>query len=159
SDQWGNIVTGTELIRRKAGGEAFALTCPLIKKADGTKFGKTEQGNIWLDENKTTPFQFYQFWLNATDADAPAWLRIFTFLDQPAVKALEAEHAKEPWHSIIQKKLAEEVTRMVHGEEKLQAALETTRQLFSQQNKPISEMTAEEHEGMEGIVKSSISIN
>lgn len=159
SDQWGNIVTGTELIRRKAGGEAFALTCPLIKKADGTKFGKTEQGNIWLDENKTTPFQFYQFWLNATDADAPAWLRIFTFLDQPAVEALEAEHAKDPSQRIIQKKLAEEVTRMVHGEEKLQAALETTRQLFSQQNKPISEMTAEELEGMEGIVKSSISIN
>src|SRR5689334_365267 len=95
SDQWGNITTGTELVRRKAGGEAFAFTCPLITKADGGKFGKTESGNVWLDAKKTTPFQFYQFWLNASDADAEKWIKIFTFLDQPTISTILDEHKKD----------------------------------------------------------------
>ncbi len=153
SDQWGNIVTGTELIRRKSGNEAFALTCPLLKKADGGKFGKTEAGNIWLDEERTTPYHFYQFWLNASDSDAEGWIKIFTFLDQPVINDLVEAHHKDLSQRILQKKLAEEVTRLVHGEEKLQAALETTKRLFSNADKPITEMSAEDLESMEGIVK------
>jgi tyrosyl-tRNA synthetase len=156
SDQWGNITTGTELVRRIAGGEAFALTCPLITKADGGKFGKTETGNVWLDATKTTPFQFYQFWLNAADADAEKWIRIFTFLDQPTVEGLIAAHQKDPSQRILQKKLAEELTVFVHGREELDKAIETTGKLFSQQNAPAESLSIEDLEGMEGIVRVSI---
>lgn len=131
SDQWGNITTGTELVRRKAGGEAFAFTCPLITKADGGKFGKTEKGNVWLDPNKTSPYHFYQFWLNATDADAERWLRIFTFLGKGDIETLTAEHLQDPGKRILQKKLAEEVTRFIHGQEELEKAIQTTEKLFS----------------------------
>lgn len=153
SDQWGNITTGTEFIRRKANGEAFACTCPLIRKADGTKFGKTEQGNVWLDPEKTTPYQFYQFWLNTSDADAENWIKIFTFLDEPTINALIAAHRQEPGKRELQKTLAREVTVFVHGEEEYQKALKTTGQLFSQQHKAAEEMTVEELEGLEGVVK------
>ncbi len=155
SDQWGNIVTGTELIRRKSGNDAFAITCPLLKKADGGKFGKTESGNIWLDEGKTSPFHFYQFWLNASDSDAESWIKIFTFLDEPVINDLTEAHHKDLSQRILQKKLAEEVTRLVHGEEKLQAALETTKRLFSNADKPIAEMSEDDLESMEGIVKTN----
>ena len=131
SDQWGNITTGTELVRRKAGGEAFAFTCPLITKADGGKFGKTEKGNVWLDPNKTSPYHFYQFWLNATDADAERWLRIFTFLGKGDIETLTAEHLQDPGKRNLQKKLAEEVTRFIHGQEELEKAIQTTEKLFS----------------------------
>lgn len=153
SDQWGNITTGTELIRRKVGGEAFAFTCPLITKADGGKFGKTEQGNVWLDAERTTPYQFYQFWLNAGDEDATKWIKIFTFLDQPTVVALLEAHAADPGKRLLQKKLAEEVTRLVHGEEALQTALETTEKLFSRATASIEELSESDLEQMEGIVQ------
>lgn len=130
SDQWGNIVTGTEFIRRKEGGQAFALTSPLIRKADGTKFGKTEGGNIWLDAKRTSPYQFYQFWLNASDEDAANYIKIFTFFNQTEVEELSAEHAKAPHLRVLQKALAQDVTRRVHGEEALQTALNTTDFLF-----------------------------
>lgn len=130
SDQWGNIVTGTELIRRKAGGEAFAFTCPLITKADGTKFGKTEKGNIWLDPNKTSPYEFYQFWLKAADEDAEKWIRIFTFLPQHEIAALVEKHKLNPGERSLQKVLAEEVTRYVHGEENFQQIIRTTQGFY-----------------------------
>lgn len=130
SDQWGNILTGTELIRRKAGGEAFAFTCPLITKADGGKFGKTEKGNVWLDPEKTSPYQFYQFWLNASDDDAVKWIRIFTFLGKEEIESLIADHRKDAGLRILQKKLAEEITGFVHGKDELAAALTTTEKLF-----------------------------
>ena len=136
SDQWGNIVTGTELIRKKDGGEAFAFTCPLITKADGTKFGKTEKGNIWLDINKTSGYDFYQFWIRASDADAEKWIRIFTFLDMKTVDSLIAEHKKDESQRILQKRLAEEVTRFVHGEEELKKAIITTEKAFENQQAP-----------------------
>ncbi|HNJ96109.1 MAG TPA: tyrosine--tRNA ligase, partial [Ferruginibacter sp.] len=131
SDQWGNIVTGTELIRRKCGGEAFAFTCPLIKKADGGKFGKTEKGNVWLDAGKTSPYQFYQFWLNANDDDAETWIKIFSFLDQSRINALVEEHKQDASKRVLQKTLAKEVTIFVHGEEEYQKAIETTEKLFA----------------------------
>lgn len=152
SDQWGNITTGTELIRRKTGGEAFAFTCPLLTKADGGKFGKTEQGNIWLDPEKTTPFQFYQFWLNAADADAEKWIKIFTFLPQDEIKSLVEEHHKDPAKRVLQKRLARELTIFVHGLEEYNRAIETTQKLFSQQHAPAESLTAEDLERMEGIV-------
>jgi tyrosyl-tRNA synthetase len=130
SDQWGNITTGTELIRRKLGGEAFAFTCPLIKKADGGKFGKTEKGNIWLDATKTSPYQFYQFWLNASDEDANAWIKIFTLLEPATIDALIAEHAIAPQQRILQKALAAELTKFVHSEADLKFAIEATEILF-----------------------------
>lgn len=130
SDQWGNITTGTELIRRKLGGEAFAFTCPLIKKADGGKFGKTEKGNIWLDASKTSPYQFYQFWLNASDEDANAWIKIFTLLEPAVIDALIAEHAIAPQQRILQKALAAELTKFVHSEADLKFAIEATEILF-----------------------------
>ncbi|MFD1628390.1 tyrosine--tRNA ligase [Pseudopedobacter beijingensis] len=130
SDQWGNIVTGTEFIRRKAQGQAFALTSPLIKKADGTKFGKTEGGNIWLDPKRTSPYQFYQFWLNATDEDVKNYIKIFTFLTKEEVDALIDEHDKAPHLRVLQKALAEDITRRLHGEKALQTALKTTDFLF-----------------------------
>jgi tyrosyl-tRNA synthetase len=153
SDQWGNIVTGTELIRRKDGGEAFAFTCPLITKADGGKFGKTEKGNIWLDAAKTSPYQFYQFWLNASDDDAEKWIKIFTFLDKSTVEALITEHKNDAAKRSLQKKLAEEVTRFVHGEDELKKAIETTEKLFSNQHAPAENLTVAELEGMDGIIK------
>lgn len=134
SDQWGNITTGTELIRRKAGGEGFAFTCPLITKADGGKFGKTEKGNVWLDPEKTTPFQFYQFWLNAADADAEKWIKIFTLIHREEISALIEAHQKDPGARILQKKLAESVTTFVHGEKEFEIAKQTTEQLFGKQD-------------------------
>ena len=157
SDQWGNIVTGTELIRRKCGGEAFAFTCPLIKKADGGKFGKTEQGNIWLDAEKTTPYQFYQFWLNANDSDAETWIKIFTFLDEPTITDLIAEQKKDASKRVLQKTLAKEVTIFVHGEAEYNKAIETTEKLFANQSTPAESLSAEDLEGMDGIVKTDFS--
>ena len=130
SDQWGNIVTGTELIRRIDGGEAFALTCPLITKADGGKFGKTEEGNIWLDPDRTSPYKFYQFWLNVADEDAEKYLKIFTMLDQQEIEKLVADHQASPHLRIMQKKLAEEVTIMVHSREEYEMAVEASGILF-----------------------------
>lgn len=130
SDQWGNITTGSELIRRTLGGEAFALTCPLIKKADGGKFGKTEKGNIWLDPARTSPYQFYQFWLNVSDDDAVKYIRIFTMLDRATIEALEAEHAQAPHLRVLQKALAKEITILVHGEAEYEKAVEASNILF-----------------------------
>jgi tyrosyl-tRNA synthetase len=130
SDQWGNIVTGTELIRRKAGGEAFALTCPLITKSDGTKFGKTESGNVWLDPEKTTPYQFYQFWLNVSDDDAARYIKIFTILGRDEIDGIVNEHNKAPHERLLQRKLAEEVTVMVHSRNDYEGAVEASQILF-----------------------------
>ena len=130
SDQWGNIVTGTELIRRKAGGEAFALTCPLITKSDGTKFGKTESGNVWLDPEKTTPYQFYQFWLNVSDEDAAKYIKIFTILGKKEIDDIISEHDKAPHERLLQKRLAEEVTVMVHSRTEYEGAVEASQILF-----------------------------
>ena len=130
SDQWGNITTGTELVRRKMGGEAFAFTCPLITKADGGKFGKTEKGNIWLDANKTSPYQFYQFWLNASDEDAKKWIKIFTLLPFDAIDKLITDHELAPQERILQKNLAAELTKLVHSEEDLNFAIRATEILF-----------------------------
>ena len=130
SDQWGNITTGTELIRRMDGGEAFALTCPLIRKADGTKFGKTEKGNIWLDAEKTSPYEFYQFWLNVSDEDAERYIKIFTMLDRETIEGLIAEHREDPGRRALQKALAKEVTIMCHGEEEYEKALSASQMLF-----------------------------
>lgn len=153
SDQWGNITTGTELIRRKAGGEAFAFTCPLMTKADGGKFGKTEQGNVWLDPQKTSPYHFYQFWLKATDIDAEKWIKIFTFLPQNEIESLIAGHKKDESKRILQRRLAQELTIFVHGEEEYKKAVETTEKLFAQQNASAETLNEEDLEGMEGIVK------
>lgn len=131
SDQWGNITTGTELIRRKLGGEAYALTCPLITKADGGKFGKTESGNIWLDPERTSPYKFYQFWLNVSDEDAEKYLKIFTFLSQEEIQALAEEHAASPGARPMQKRLAKELTEMVHSEEAYNSAVAASEILFS----------------------------
>jgi tyrosyl-tRNA synthetase len=159
SDQWGNIVTGTELIRRKIGGEAFAFTCPLIKKADGGKFGKTEKGNIWLDANKTTPYQFYQFWLNASDTDAATWIKIFTFLAQDEINALIAAHESNPAERILQKKLAEELTIFVHGQSEFDKAVETTQKLFSNTKAPIDALSIEDLESIEGIIRTDYAVD
>ncbi len=130
SDQWGNITTGTELIRRTTGGEAYALTCPLITKADGGKFGKTESGNIWLDPNYTSPYKFYQFWLNVSDEDAARYIKIFTSIEKDEIDALIAEHTEAPHLRLLQKRLAKEVTIMVHSEEEYNAAVEASGILF-----------------------------
>ena len=130
SDQWGNIVTGTELIRRKTGGEAYALTCPLITKSDGGKFGKTERGNVWLDPEKTSPYSFYQFWLNVSDQDAEKYIRIFTFLTIEEINQLIREHQAVPHLRLLQKRLAAEVTTMVHSKDDLNAAIEASEILF-----------------------------
>jgi tyrosyl-tRNA synthetase len=153
SDQWGNIVTGTELIRRKTGGEAFAFTCPLITKADGGKFGKTEKGNIWLDAAKTTPYQVYQFWLNAADADAEKWIRIFTFLSKNEIDALLQRHANNAGARELQKTLAKEITNFVHGDAEYRRAVETTEKLFASQAAPAESLSADDLENMEGVVK------
>ena len=130
TDQWGNITTGTELIRRTLGGEAYALTCPLITKADGGKFGKTESGNIWLDRRYTSPYKFYQFWLNVSDADAARYIKIFTSLGKEEIDALIVEHEAAPHLRILQKRLAKEVTIMVHSEEDYNAAVDASNILF-----------------------------
>ncbi len=130
SDQWGNITTGTELIRRKTGGEAWALTCPLIKKADGSKFGKTESGNVWLDPVRTSPYKFYQFWLNTSDEDAQKYIKIFTLLTKATVEALVQEHLEAPHLRLLQKRLAKEVTCMVHSEDAYNTAVEASEILF-----------------------------
>lgn len=130
SDQWGNITTGTELIRRKTGGDAFALTCPLITKADGGKFGKTEAGNVWLDPNRTTPYAFYQFWLNVSDEDAVKYLRIFTLLDKQSIEQYEQEHNEAPHLRLMQKTLARELTTMVHSAEDYNQAVQASELLF-----------------------------
>ena len=137
SDQWGNITTGTELIRRKLGNEneAYALTCPLITKADGKKFGKTEKGNIWLDRNRTSPYAFYQFWLNVADEDAERYIKIFTSLDKETINGLTEEHRQDPGRRILQRRLAEEVTIMVHGREDLDLAIEASNILFGKATK------------------------
>ena len=153
SDQWGNITTGAELVRRRAGGEAFAFTCPLITKTDGGKFGKTEKGNVWLDAEKTSPYLFYQFWLNATDADAEKWIRIFTFLDQSTVEAMIEKHRADPGSRHLQKRLARELTVFVHGEDAYTKAVETTEKLFSNQTGPADSLSIDDLEMMEGVVK------
>ncbi|WP_028897025.1 tyrosine--tRNA ligase [Prevotella sp. HUN102] len=137
NDQWGNMTTGTELIRRTLGNEAdsYCLTCPLITKADGTKFGKTEGGNIWLDRNRTTPYVFYQFWLNVSDADAEKYIKIFTSLDKETIDSLIAEHNVDPARRILQRRLAEEVTRMVHSQEDLDMAIAASNILFGKATK------------------------
>ena len=130
SDQWGNITTGTELIRRMEGGEAFALTCPLITKADGTKFGKTEGGNVWLDPEKTSPYKFYQFWLNCSDVDTAKYIRIFTLFTKDEIEAMEKQHAEAPEQRILQKALAKDITIRVHGEEAYNTAIAASKLLF-----------------------------
>ena len=145
SDQWGNITTGTELIRRIGGGKGYALTCPLITKADGTKFGKTESGNVWLDAERTSPYKFYQYWLNTSDADAEKYIKIFTFLSKQEIEHLVAEHSQAPHLRLLQKKLAEEITEMVHSKEELENAIKASEILFgkstSQDLKALNEKT------------------
>ena len=152
SDQWGNITTGTELIRRKAGGEAFAFTCPLLTKADGGKFGKTESGNVWLDAEKTTPYQFYQFWLNAADTDVEKWIKIFTFLPQDEIIQLIEEHHTDQSKRVLQKRLAKELTIFVHGVDEYLKAVETTQKLFSQKSAPADSLSENDLQGMKGII-------
>ena len=135
SDQWGNITTGTELIRRKTGQKAYALTCPLVKKVDGTKFGKTEEGNIWLDKKKTSPYKFYQYWLNTSDEDAINYIKIFTLLEKEAILKITEEHQLNPHQRLLQKTLAEEVTLMVHGKDDLENAKVASQILFGQTDK------------------------
>ena len=153
SDQWGNITTGTELVRRKAGGEAFAFTCPLLTKADGGKFGKSEKGNVWLDADKTSPYLFYQFWLNAADEDAKKWIRIFTFIPKDEIESLIVEHDKEASQRLLQKRLAKEITVFVHGVEEYNKATETTEKLFANQSAPAESLSEEDLEQMEGVIK------
>lgn len=161
SDQWGNITTGTELIRRKIGGEAFAFTCPLIKKADGGKFGKTEKGNIWLDATKTSPYQFYQFWLNASDEDATTWIKIFTLLEPVQIDTLIAEHAIAPQQRILQKALAAELTKFVHSEADLKFAIEATEILFGNATTEVLQSLNETQllQVMEGVPKVTIALS
>lgn len=130
SDQWGNITTGTELIRRIGGGKGFAITCPLITKSDGSKFGKSEGGNVWLDANRTSPYKFYQYWLNSSDEDAEKYIKIFTFLNEEAINSLIKEHAEAPHLRVLQKRLAEELTTMVHSKEDLNNAVKASSILF-----------------------------
>ena len=135
SDQWGNIVTGTELIRRKGGGQAFAITAPLITKADGSKFGKSEGGNVWLDKRRTSAYKFYQYWINAADEDASRYLRIFTLLSREEIEAIEAEHAQNPGARAMQKALAEDVTRRIHGQQDLDTAIAASGLLFGKSSR------------------------
>lgn len=153
SDQWGNIVTGTELIRRKAHGEAFAFTCPLITKADGGKFGKTEKGNVWLDAKKTSPYQFYQFWLNASDEDVKKWIKIFTLLPKDEIDGLITEHDNAPHLRILQKRLAEELTIFVHGREHFDFAINASEILFGNATTEVLQSLNEEQllQVMEGV--------
>jgi tyrosyl-tRNA synthetase len=159
SDQWGNIVTGTELIRKKEGGEAFAFTCPLIKKADGGKFGKSEQGNIWLDAEKTTPYQFYQFWLNASDVDAESWIKIFTFLSKETIDNFVVQHKNDASKRLLQKTLAKELTLFVHGCAEYEKAIETTQKLFDAKNASADSLSENDLNNIEGIVKAMVDKN
>ena len=143
SDQWGNIVTGTELIRRKSGGEAFAITTPLIKKSDGTKFGKTEGGNVWLDKNKTSAYKFYQFWLNASDEDVKTYIRIFSLMTKEEIEKIEAEHVSAPHLRLLQKTLAKEITTRVHSENDFNAAVEASQILFSGSLEDLAKLSEE----------------
>lgn len=156
SDQWGNMTTGTELIRRKCGGEAFVLTNPLVTKSDGGKFGKTEAGNIWLDPAKTSPYQFYQFWLNASDTDATRWIKLFTFLTREEIDSITELHLQNPAARILQRKLASEITIFVHGQEELNKAIETTEKLFANQQAPIESLSEQDLEQIQGVVKVEI---
>ena len=153
SDQWGNIVTGTELIRRKTGNEAYAFTCPLMTKADGGKFGKTEKGNVWLDANKTSPYQFYQFWLNAADADAENYLKTFTLLSKNEIDSLISQHKGNEHNRILQKKLAEELTCFVHSKKDYEFALNASKILFNNDTAEILKQLNEEQllQVMEGV--------
>jgi tyrosyl-tRNA synthetase len=153
SDQWGNMTTGTELIRRKCGGEAFVFTNPLVTKSDGGKFGKTESGNIWLDPGKTSPYQFYQFWLNASDTDATRWIKLFTFLTREEIDSITETHQQNPSARTLQRKLASEVTSFVHGQAELSKAIETTEKLFSNQQAPIESLSETDLEQIQGVVK------
>ena len=153
SDQWGNMTTGTELIRRKCGGEAFVFTNPLVTKSDGGKFGKTESGNIWLDPAKTSPYQFYQFWLNASDTDATRWIKLFTFLTREEIDSITETHQQNPSARTLQRKLASEVTSFVHGQAELSKAIETTEKLFSNQQAPIESLSVTDLEQIQGVVK------
>ena len=140
SDQWGNIVTGTELIRRKGGGEAFACTTPLIKKADGSKFGKTEEGNVWLDKKKTSPYKFYQYWINSSDEDAANYIRIFTLKSKDEIEAIEIQHQEAPHLRILQKALANDITIRVHSEEDLNAAINASEILFKKGDDAVKDL-------------------
>ena len=153
SDQWGNMTTGTELIRRKCGGEAFVFTNPLVTKSDGGKFGKTESGNIWLDPGKTSPYQFYQFWLNASDTDATRWIKLFTFLTREEIDSITETHQQNPSARTLQRKLASEVTSFVHGHAELSKAIETTEKLFSNQQAPIESLSETDLEQIQGVIK------
>jgi tyrosyl-tRNA synthetase len=159
SDQWGNITTGTELIRRIGGGKGYALTCPLITKADGTKFGKTEDGNVWLDAHRTSPYKFYQYWLNTSDTDAEKYIKIFTFLSKKEIEKLVEEHKKEPHLRSLQKRLAEEITVMVHSKEDLDNAQMASTILFgkstSEDLKKLNEHTF--LEVFEGVPQATVS--
>ena len=159
SDQWGNITTGTELIRRKAQGKAYAITVPLVTKADGTKFGKTEGGNVWLDANRTSPYKFYQYWLNASDEDAEKYIKIFTFLDKEAIEALIKEHRETPHLRLLQKKIGKEVTIMTHGQEAFDNAIKASQILFgkstSEDLKSLDEQTFLDI--FEGVPQASVS--
>ena len=161
SDQWGNIVTGTELIRRKAGGEAYAVTTPLIKKADGTKFGKTESGSVWLDPEKTSPYAFYQFWLNASDTDSANYIRIFTLKSKDEIEALEAQHAEAPHLRVLQKAIAEDITTRVHGAEALQTAIAASNILFGKSTAEDLRSLSEKDffAVFEGVPQASVSIS
>jgi tyrosyl-tRNA synthetase len=153
SDQWGNITTGTEFIRRKAGGEAFAFTCPLLTKSDGSKFGKSEKGNIWLDASKTSPYTFYQFWLNTADADAERFLKVFTFLTEKEIADLAAQHKGNEHQRILQKKLAEELTCFVHSRQDYEFAVKASSILFNNDTAEILKQLTEEQllQVMEGV--------
>lgn len=161
SDQWGNITTGTELIRRIGGGKGYALTCPLITKADGTKFGKTEGGNVWLDSNRTSPYKFYQYWMNTSDEDAEKYIKIFTFLSKEEIESLIKEHAEAPHMRVLQKRLAEEITVMVHSQEDLDNAIKATNILFGKSTsddlKKLNEKTF--LDVFEGVPQAEISIS
>jgi tyrosyl-tRNA synthetase len=159
SDQWGNITTGTELIRRKGGSDAFAFTCPLLTKADGGKFGKTESGTIWLDPTKTTPYQFYQFWLNASDEDAKKLIRFFTLLDKETIEKIEKEHEEAPHLRLLQKTIAEDVTIRVHGKEALDAAIIASNILFGKSTSEDLKRLSNEQifEVFDGVPKATIS--
>jgi len=161
SDQWGNITTGTELIRRKLGGEAFAFTCPLITKTDGGKFGKTEKGNVWLDATKTSPYQFYQFWLNASDEDAKKWIKIFTMLPIDTIEKLLTDHNEAPQLRILQKRLAAELTTLVHSADDLNFAIGATEILFGNATTDVLQSLNETQllQVMEGVPTSNIALS
>ncbi len=161
SDQWGNITTGTELIRRMASGQAFAVTAPLITKADGSKFGKSEGGNIWIDKSKTSAYKFYQYWINAADEDVSKYIRIFTLKSQEEIESLEAEHAQDPGRRILQKALAEDITKRIHSEADLKTAIAASALLFGKSSKEAIEALPEAEflSVFEGVPQASLSVD